>query len=525
MKPLIKPIIAAVATSALSFNALSAEIKNVILMIGDGMGPQQVGLLETYANQAPNSIYKGNTTALYKLAQDGVIGSSLTHPEDAIVVDSACSATMLATGMYTASEVIGIDSQGNHVETVLEKAKKAGKATGLVSDTRLTHATPAAFAAHQPHRSLENDIASDMLATGVDVMLSGGLRHWIPKSTNDKGATYQQLQALTQGDVYLKSKRKDERNLLTEAEQSGYNLAFNRTMLDKANGNKLLGLFAYSGMDDGIAYSNKKSDQARTQPSLKEMTDKALSILAKDKDGFFLMVEGGQIDWAGHSNDAGTMLHEMIKFDEAVASVYEWAKGRDDTLVIVTADHETGSFGFSYSSSNLPEAQKRSGEAFSKRDYAPNFNFGSFDILDGLYNQKQSYYGMISQFQKLDKSQQTPQKLADIVNQNSAFPITAEQAERVLASKPNPYRLAQHKYLAKEQVPAINDFDAFFPYNDRGNLLAREQATGQNIVWGTGTHTHTPVNVFAWGPADKVIPVSKIMHHSELGEYIKQQVN
>ncbi|MEZ8100260.1 alkaline phosphatase [Vibrio bivalvicida] len=525
MKRFIKPILTATVASTLSFNVLSAEIKNVILMIGDGMGPQQVGLLETYANQAPNSIYEGKTTALFKLAQEGVIGSSLTHPEDAIVVDSACSATMLATGIYTSSEVIGIDSQGHHIETVLEKAKKAGKATGLISDTRLTHATPAAFAAHQPHRSLENDIASDMLETSVDVMLSGGLRHWIPKSTNDKGDTYKQLEQLTQGDVYLKSKRKDERNLLAEAQQQGYSLAFNRSMLDKANGSKLLGLFAYSGMDDGIAYSNKKADPKRSQPSLKEMTDKALSILSQNKQGFFLMVEGGQIDWAGHSNDAGTMLHEMLKFDEAVNSVYEWAQGRDDTLIIVTADHETGSFGFSYSSQDLPKPEKRSGEAFANRDYAPNFNFGSFDVLDGLYNQKQSYYGMISSFQKLDKAKQTPESLAQIVNQNSAFPITAEQAARVLASKPNPYRLAQHKYLSTEQVPAINDFDAFFPYNDRGNLLAREQATGQNIVWGTGTHTHTPVNVFAWGPADKVLPVSKIMHHSELGEFIKSQVN
>ncbi|MCZ4294940.1 alkaline phosphatase [Vibrio sinaloensis] len=524
MKHLTKPILVAVATSALSFNALSAEIKNVILMIGDGMGPQQVGLLETYANQAPNSIYKGNTTALYKLAQEGVIGSSLTHPEDAIVVDSACSATMLATGIYTASEVIGVDSQGNHVETVLEQAKRVGKATGLVSDTRLTHATPAAFAAHQPHRSLENDIAVDMLETGVDVMLSGGLRHWIPKSTNDKGDTYKALESLTQGDVYLKSKRKDERNLVAEAKDDGYQLAFNRKMLDKADGNKLLGLFAYSGMDDGIAYSNSKASAERTQPSLKEMTEKAINILSKDKDGFFLMVEGGQIDWAGHSNDAGTMLHEMIKFDEAVQSVYQWAQGRDDTLIIVTADHETGSFGFSYSSKDLPAPQKRSGEAFANRDYAPNFNFGAFDILDGLYNQKQSYYGMISEFQKLDKAEQTPENLAKIVNKSSDFPITAEQAKNVLASKPNPYRLAKHSYLAEEQIPAINDFDAFFPYNDRGNLLAREQATAQNIVWGTGTHTHTPVNVFAWGPVNTILPVSKIMHHSELGEFIKQQV-
>lgn len=524
MNPLIKPLFLVAATYTLSFSALSAEIKNVILMIGDGMGPQQVGLLETYANQAPNSIYKGDTTAIYKLAQQGVIGSSLTHPEDAIVVDSACSATMLATGQYTASEVIGINANGDHVETVLEQAKRMGKATGLVSDTRLTHATPAAFAAHQPHRSLENDIAADMLSTGVDVMLSGGLRHWIPQSTNDKTQTYQSLKALTQGDVYLKSKRKDERNLLTEAQTDGYNLAFNKQMLENAQGNKLLGLFAYSGMNDGIAYSQSKTDPKRTQPSLKEMTEKAINVLEKNNDGFFLMVEGGQIDWAGHSNDAGTMLHEMIKFDEAVNSVYQWAQGRDDTLIIVTADHETGSFGFSYSSNELPKPQKRSGEAFQKRDYAPNFNFGKFEILDGLYNQKQSYYGMISLFEKLEKSQQTPEKLAEIVNENSDFPITKAQAANVMKSKPNPYRLAGHKYLDADNVPAINDFDAFFPYNDRGNLLAREQATGQNTVWGTGTHTHTPVNVFAWGPAEAIIPVSKIMHHSELGEYLKQMV-
>ncbi len=207
----------------------------------------------------------------------------------------------------------------------------------------------------------------------------------------------------------------------------------------------------------------------RTQPTLKEMTEKALSLLSKDKDGFFLMVEGGQIDWAGHSNDAGTMLHEMIKFDEAVSSVYEWAKDRDDTLIIVTADHETGSFGFSYSSHELPKPEKRSGEAFQDRDYAPNFNFGKFEILDGLYNQKMSYAAMFSEFDKLEQTQQTPpEKLAAIVNTNSSFPITVTQAANVLATKPNPYFRENHKYLKVKDIPAINDFDAFFPYNDRG---------------------------------------------------------
>ncbi|MCG3816145.1 alkaline phosphatase [Photobacterium damselae] len=524
MNKYIKPLATIIAASTLSLNVHSAEIKNVILMIGDGMGPQQVGLLESYAKLAPNSIYKGKPTALYQLAQDGVIGSSLTHPDDAIVVDSACSATMLATGISTGSEVIGIDPDGNSIETVLEKAKRMGKATGLVSDTRMTHATPAAFAAHQPHRSLENEIASDMLETQVDVLLSGGLRNWIPQSANQQGEVYQQLQTLTHGDVGLKSKRKDERNLLLEAKDLGYSLAFNKQMLEETTGSKVLGLFASSGMADGIEYSKTKEDPARTQPTLREMTEKALEVLAKNDKGFFLMVEGGQIDWAGHSNDAGTMLHEMLKFDNTIDAVYQWAKGRDDTLVIVTADHETGSFGFSYSGYQLPEPQKRSGEAFAQRDYAPNFNFGAFTILDGLYQQKKTYSGMLTEFGQLPKDKQTAKQLMKIVNNNSEFAITEAQAKAVLTDKTNPYHVDGHSYLSESTIPAIHDFDAFYPYNDRANLLARVQGAKQNIVWGTGTHTHTPVNVFAWGPTDVILPVSKILHHSELGEYIKSQV-
>ncbi|GGO76320.1 alkaline phosphatase [Marinobacterium nitratireducens] len=517
-------LLAAAFTATLPATLHAAEIKNVILMIGDGMGPQQVGLLETYAQHAPHSIYKGRETALSTFAREGVVGASLTNPTDAIVVDSACSATQLATGMHTGSEVIGIDAQGNHVETILEKAKRLGKATGIVSDTRLTHATPAAFAAHQPHRSLENDIAVDMINVGADVMLSGGISNFIPKSTNEKGDTYNQLVKLTDGAVALKSKRKDERNLLSDAQNAGYSLAFNRQQLDAQTGDKLLGLFSSSYMADGVEYRLTKDDPVRKQPTLAEMTEKALSILQKDNDGFFLMVEGGQIDLAGHQNDAGRMLNEMVKFDEAVQSVYDWAKDREDTLVIVTADHETGSFGFSYSSADLPKAQKRTGPAFKDQDYKPAFNFGSFEILDGLYDQKLSYEGLFKAFSKMDEKNQTPAALAALVNKNSVFTISEEQAKRVLTDKVNPYYDEEHSYLKKKNVPAIHDFDAFFPYNQRGNVLAREQATKQNVVWGTGTHTAVPVNVFAWGPAETILPISRIAHHSVLGQFMIDQI-
>lgn len=512
-------MLASVASSA---NA--AEIRNVILMIGDGMGPQQVGLLETYANQAPNSIYDGEPTAFYQLAKEGVVGFSLTHPEDAIVVDSACSATQLATGIFTGGEVIGIDAEGNPVETVLELAQAQGKATGLVSDTRMTHATPAAFAAHQPHRSLENAIAEDMLEVSPDVMLSGGLRFWVPQSVSNNEQVRAEVLELMGGAFEPVSKREDERNLLAEATDKGYGLAFSREQLEAHQGGKLLGLFANSGMADGVAYRNTRDNDNRLEPTLHEMTQAALNVLEQDEEGFFLMVEGGQIDWAGHSNDAGTMLNEMVKFEEAIQGVYDWAQGRDDTVILVTADHETGSFGMSYSSANLPESQQKSGPAFAERDYAPNFNFGNFSILDSLYEQKASFATLLSDFGALEEAERTPARLMEMVNANSDFQIDEAQAAAVLANKPNPYHVEGHSYLDAEEVPAIQDFDAFYPYNDRGDVLGRVLGTAQNVVWGTGTHTHTPVNVFAWGPAEAILPVSSIQHHSNIGQYLKTLV-
>lgn len=502
---------------------VQADVKNIILMIGDGMGPQQIGLLELYAREAPNSIYQGQATGISKFSSSGVMGMSLTNPSDAIVVDSACSATQLAIGKLAPSEVVGLDAQGNPQETLLEKAKRLGKATGLVSDTRLTHATPAAFAAHQPHRSLENEIAQEMLSIGPDVMLSGGLRHWIPKEVNDKGAAFDKLQAMTGPSLRLKSKRKDSINLLERAKDAGYQLAFTKEQLEKTTSNgKVLGLFAYSGMNNGIKHSRLRNDSNRVQPSLEEMTKKALDILSKDPDGFFLMIEGGQIDWAGHNNDTATMLHELLKFDQTINYVYEWVQGRNDTMVVITADHETGSFGFSYSGANLPKAKPLAGKGFSERDYQPNFNFGSKRLLDDLYAQKASFGEINSLFEQLDKSQQTPANLAQIINANNAFSISEAQAVNILATQNNPLFDANNKYMKVKALPKINDFSAFYVYAGemRLNLMGRELATAQNVVWGTGTHTSTPVNVIAWGPTEDTRAFVKIAHHADVGQHL-----
>lgn len=514
-----KTILAISIALASHSSVAQTSVKNVILMIGDGMGPGQMGLLEEYAAKAPNSIYKGRDTALKTMIDNGVLGMSMHSPADALVADSASSASHLATGVYAPLEALGVDIDGNPVESVLEIAKKLGKATGLVSDTRLTHATPAAFASHQPHRSLENEIAVEMLATGVDVMLAGGLRNWIPASANETGGPYGQILEQTGGDIRIKSYREDQRNLLDEAQQSGYSVVHTRDTLEDADGDQILGLFAYSGMQDGITYSLSKDSKDRTMPSLKEMTQKALNTLSEDPDGFFLMIEGGQIDWAAHNNDAATMLHEMLKFDEAVQHVYDWVEDREDTLVVVTADHETGGFGLSYSRANTPKPEKRSGTAFKNQDYQPNFNFGNSEILAKLYNQKISFGNMLAEFDFTDK---TPAALQKIVNANSDFKITLSQAAEVLLRERNAYRVPNHTYLDEETFPKINDFKAFYVFGEdiRNNLIARALSEEQHVVWGTGTHTSTPVAVIAYGPDDVTAPYSSLLHHTDIGKLL-----
>ncbi|MCP4349831.1 MAG: alkaline phosphatase [Desulfobacterales bacterium] len=500
----------------------SGKVKNVIILIGDGMGPQAVGFLNSYAKYAPNSIYKDTerVTALETVIEKGVLGYAYHEAANVLVTDSAASATQIASGKMALSETIGIDQYGNRTETILEKAKKMGKSAGLVSDTRITHATPAAFAAHQAHRTKENEIAVDLLNNQVDVMLSGGLRYWIPKEANDKSSEiHKKLKNMTGGKIKIKSKRKDSRNLLEEAKAKDYALAFTKKQLKQSESNKLLGLFSYSVMPYRIDLDT--GDPARSVPTLKEMTEKALDTLSKNEKGFFLMVESGLIDWAGHDNDAGTLLHEMLRFDETLAYIFDWVKERNDTLLIVSADHETGSFGFSYSRRNIPEPKEFPGTEFKGEKFAPKFNFGTYDILDRIYKQKISYQAMMDEFDGLSKDQKTPGAMMKIVNNNSEFLITEEEAAVVLEREKNDYYIKGHTYLGSETFPKINDFKEFYVYSEevRKDILARVVAKQQNIVWSTGTHTSAPVPLITYGPEKITSQFSKMLHTTEWAQY------
>lgn len=499
------------------------KAKNIILLIGDGMGPQQVGLLLSYSRQAPHSVLATHSTAFDRLMSDGRLSLSMTHPDAALVVDSAASATQIATGKMAGSEMIGVDKDGNRQATLIDKAKQLGKATGLVSDTRITHATPAAFAAHQAHRSLEANIAEDLLTTNADVMFSGGLSYWLPEAVkDDKSPIHQHIKTQVGAGFNVSSARKDDKNLLDTASKQGYQLVFNKDQMQQATG-KTLGLFTDSMMADGISENKHRDEVNRTQPTLKEMTERALAILSARPEGFFLMVEGGQIDTAGHRNDTGRMLHEMLKFNDTLNTVLDWATTHPDTLIVVTADHETGGFGFSYSAANTPKPRYLAGNAFAdKAMFKPEFNFGNPEVLDKLFAQQLSYEAIFKQFDALPVGQQTPDSLVELVNRYTEFKITKAQANTILATEDNPFYQQGHKSFGKKQAPKMPVNSAFFPYQDdnRQNLLAQAVSTQQQVVWATGTHTSTPVLVFLHGSEPVLLPFTKLLHHSELGRLL-----
>lgn len=452
------------------------------------MGPQQIGLLIDYAKLAPNSIYKKQPFYLDPFLKEAELSIVHTEPFDGLVIDSPASASQFATGVYSRPGCIGLDSEGNPVPNIMERSKQKGKAIGIVTNARVTDATPAAFVAHFPERTMEDEVAKSMLQLEPDVVLGGGMRHF--------------------------------KNLLASAEQKGYKILTTRQELAQSQEGKILGLFSESWMPDGITTSLNQEDPNWKVPTLKEMAEKALELLSRNKKGFVLMLEAGQIDSGSHANDAGTLLHEMIHFDATLGFLHAWVKKHPDTLLIVTADHATGSFAFSHSRYHIPEPKVLSGEVFSKQPFQPQFNFGDPHVLDKIYNQKKSFFSMTSHFEKSPPEKQTPEELQTLLNQNLAFKITLEEAKTILMKEKNEYFKENHPYLAIPMYPKIHDFKEFYPYGNLSlsGLIGRAIAKEQQVTWGTGAHTDTPVYLMSYGPQKGTDLFRGLLHSTEVGK-------
>ena len=346
--------------------------RNVILFVGDGLGPTQMTLGIRYAR------VEGKRLHMESLMGAGNTGYALPFPYESLVIDSAAAATQIATGQPARNETLGLDSDGRDLETIVEWAESRGLATGLVTNMVLTHATPAAFATHQSSRYDPEHLLADQLLgqVEIDVLLGGGARAFVSRGHKTSGSLPGIPPALDE-----ESRRADERDLIDEARARGYTIASDRTSLwDGAQtASKLLGLFAAGNFPYVI---DKRHERLDGVPSLSELTEAALQVLAKNENGFFLMVEGGRIDYAGHDNDAGSLVHEILDFDEAVGVGVRFQSENPETLILVTADHATGGFSFTYSAPRESQGWlEASREAYRPRHYYAGKR--SFDFWGG----------------------------------------------------------------------------------------------------------------------------------------------
>ncbi len=293
-----------------SYPVESARVRNVIFLIGDGMGLSQVALARMKAIGVEGKIN------MQLLPVQGLIR---THSANKLVTDSAAAGTALACGIKTDNGMIGMTPDQKPFCSILELAQAKGMATGLVVTSTISHATPASFGSHVKSRKMEPEIAEQLLGNRINVLFGGGRKYFLPKSDPDSG-------------------RKDDRNLLAEAADAGYTVIETANQLRWVHGPNVLGLFQLDGLTT-----------ISPEPMLADMTKKAISILSETVSdsrkygrGFFLMVEGSQIDWACHANNPKACVRQVLLFDEAVRTAVDFALADGHTLVVVTADHETG---------------------------------------------------------------------------------------------------------------------------------------------------------------------------------------
>ena len=299
--------------------------RNVIFIIGDGMGAS--------ARTAGRLAVAGLDRDLFMndLPYTGLHHSSAAGT---VVTDSAAAATAFASGVKTTNGAVGVDTRGNRVTTVLEQAKAAGKATGLVTTAQITDASPAAFAAHVQDRAEQSEIARQYLEQSKpDVLLGGGEDRWFPPG-NPGFFPDNPAQDPTE------QSSGDKGNLVAKARQAGYAVVHTPEGLREAAGPKLIGLFANEEMFQQRAEG--QGDVYDPVVTLPTMASKALSVLSKNDEGFFLVLEEEAIDEFAHSNNGRRTLQAMNQLDRTVAIAKDFALRDGNTMVVVTGDHETG---------------------------------------------------------------------------------------------------------------------------------------------------------------------------------------
>ncbi|WGF88230.1 alkaline phosphatase [Marinivivus vitaminiproducens] len=304
--------------------AADGVAKNVIFMLPDGFSTAQADAYRYFKAGSEAPVWEDHLTGMVK-----------TSSSDNLVTDSAASATAYATGEKTYNGAIAVDPDGRALDSVLDIASDAGKATGIVSTAAITDASPAAFGASTVDRGNQDDIAAQYTSNGdLDVILGGGRAQFLPE--DDGGA------------------REDGIDLVDQAGRQGFDTVTTADELEAATGDRLLGLFTDADMSAPIG-NGAPGERPDGEPTLAEMTEATLDRLSQDGDGFFAVIEEEGTDTWGHANDAATVMNSAQSFDDAWSLALDFAERNPGTLIVSVADHETGGMTTLFSDEANPE--------------------------------------------------------------------------------------------------------------------------------------------------------------------------
>ena len=444
MKQVIRRHVAVLLVIFLVSTVWAQQAKYVFYFIGDGMGVNQVNGTEMYLAEQEGRI--GVKPLLFTTFPAGTMATTFSATNS--VTDSSAAGTALATGEKTYNGAVSMDDDKNVLSTVAERAKKAGRKVGIATSVSVDHATPAAFYAHQPNRSRYYEIALDLPKAGFDFYAGSGFLK--PTTTADK---------------------KEAPNVFPIIEEAGYTIARGLDEYkEKAADAKKMILIQKEGAEPScLPYAIDHEEGDLTLP---EITESAVSFLSKgNKKGFFLMVEGGKIDWACHSNDPVTVFEEVIDLDNAVRVAYEFYKKHPkETLIVVTADHETGGMGL---------------------------GIGKYELhLKSLLNQKQSQDLLskaITDLRKDKAGKASWNEIKDLLTEKMGFwkelPLTGEQ-EKMLRDEYE-QSFVKNKVVFEESLYARTE-----PLAAAARKVMSQIAM---VGWTSSSHTAGYVPVFAIG--------------------------
>ena len=444
MKQVIRRHVAVLLVIFLVSTVWAQQAKYVFYFIGDGMGVNQVNGAEMYLAEQEGRI--GVKPLLFTTFPAGTMATTFSATNS--VTDSSAAGTALATGEKTYNGAVSMDDDKNVLSTVAERAKKAGRKVGIATSVSVDHATPAAFYAQQPNRSRYYEIALDLPKAGFDFYAGSGFLK--PTTTADK---------------------KEAPNVFPIIEEAGYTIARGLDEYkEKAADAKKMILIQKEGAEPScLPYAIDHEEGDLTLP---EITESAVSFLSKgNKKGFFLMVEGGKIDWACHSNDPVTVFEEVIDLDNAVRVAYEFYKKHPkETLIVVTADHETGGMGL---------------------------GIGKYELhLKSLLNQKQSQDLLskaITDLRKDKAGKASWNEIKDLLTEKMGFwkelPLTWEQ-EKMLRDEYE-QSFVKNKVVFEESLYARTE-----PLAAAARKVMSQIAM---VGWTSSSHTAGYVPVFAIG--------------------------